>query len=71
VDRDVRQPSAADAAGSWRLTVTFRVASLPDIIKSKRAARRPRDIAVLDVLEKALEETNRQKAKPGRAHLSK
>jgi recombinational DNA repair ATPase RecF len=28
---------------------------LPDIIKSKRAARRPRDLAVLEVLEKALE----------------
>jgi predicted nucleotidyltransferase len=32
------------------------VASLPDIIKSKKAARRPRDIAVIDILEKALEE---------------
>jgi predicted nucleotidyltransferase len=38
----------------------IRVASLPDIIKSKRAARRPRDLAVLDVLEKALEERTRQ-----------
>jgi hypothetical protein len=31
------------------------IASLPDIIKSKRAAGRPRDLAVSDVLEKALE----------------
>jgi predicted nucleotidyltransferase len=36
------------------------VASLPDIIRSKRAAHRPRDVAVLDVLEKALEEKKRQ-----------
>jgi len=35
---------------------TILVASLADIIKSKRAARRPRDLAVLPVLEKALEE---------------
>ncbi len=61
-----------DRAGAVEIDdVTIRVASLPDIIKSKRAARRPRDIAVLDVLEKALEETNRQKAKPGRAHPRK
>ena len=32
------------------------VASLADIIKSKRAARRPRDLAVLPVLERTLEE---------------
>lgn len=32
------------------------IASLADIIKSKRAAGRPRDLAVLEVLEKALEE---------------
>jgi predicted nucleotidyltransferase len=35
------------------------VASLADIVKSKRAAGRPRDLAVLEVLEKALEETSR------------
>ena len=35
---------------------TILVASLEDIIKSKRAARRPRDLAVLPVLERALEE---------------
>ena len=39
---------------------SIRVASLPDIIKSKKAARRPRDIAVIDVLEKALEERRGQ-----------
>jgi len=39
------------------------VASLRDIIKSKKAARRPRDLAVLDLLEKALEETARQAGK--------
>lgn len=32
------------------------VASLGDIIKSKKAARRPRDLAVLDILERAREE---------------
>jgi hypothetical protein len=32
------------------------VASLADIIKSKRAARRPRDLAVLPILERTLEE---------------
>ena len=33
------------------------VAALADIIKSKKAAGRPRDLAVLAALEKALEET--------------
>jgi hypothetical protein len=37
----------------------IQVASLPDIIKSKRAARRPRDLAVLDMLERSLEEADR------------
>lgn len=41
------------------------VASLADIIRSKKAARRPRDLAVLEVLEKALEETTGQKGKAG------
>jgi hypothetical protein len=36
--------------------VPLRVAALGDIIKSKRAAGRPRDLAVLEVLETALEE---------------
>jgi hypothetical protein len=35
------------------------VAGLSDIIKSKRAAGRARDLAVLDVLEKALGEESR------------
>jgi hypothetical protein len=42
--------------------VSILVASLPDIIRSKRAAKRPRDLAVLDILEKALEEARRPKA---------
>ena len=38
------------------------VATLADVIKSKRAAGRPRDIANLEILEKALhEETRNQK----------
>ena len=37
----------------------IRVASLTDIIKSKKAAGRPQDTAVLGVLEKTLEETSR------------
>ena len=36
--------------------VPIRVAALADIIKSKRAAGRPRDRAVLDILEMAREE---------------
>jgi hypothetical protein len=35
---------------------TLRVATLPDIIRSKKAAGRPRDRAVLDLLEKTYEE---------------
>jgi hypothetical protein len=42
---------------------SIQVASLADIIKSKRAAKRPRDVAVLDILEKALEEAARQEGK--------
>lgn len=40
------------------------VASLADIIRSKRAARRPRDLAVLEVLEKAREEAEQSKTGP-------
>jgi hypothetical protein len=37
------------------------VASLQDVIRSKRAANRPRDRAVLQLLEKALEEKSRSR----------
>jgi predicted nucleotidyltransferase len=47
--------------------ISIRVASLADIIKSKKAARRPRDRAVVDVLEKALEEQTRQEDQARRA----
>jgi predicted nucleotidyltransferase len=43
--------------------VSLHVASLADIIRSKKAARRPRDRAVLDILEQALEEASRKKSK--------
>jgi hypothetical protein len=52
-------------------SVTVLVAALADIIKSKRAARRPRDLAVLDILEKALEETTKQKKETGGAQERK
>ena len=44
--------------------IAIQVASLGDIIKSKRAARRPRDLAVLEILEKTFEETARSKRTP-------
>ena len=50
---------------------SIRVACLPDIIKSKKAARRPRDLAVIDVLEKALEERTRQEEQARRARPRK
>jgi predicted nucleotidyltransferase len=37
------------------------VAALADVIKSKRAAKRPRDIASLEIIEKALHEETRNK----------
>ena len=40
--------------------VAVLVASLADIIRSKKAAKRPRDRAVLEILEKTLEEYTRQ-----------
>lgn len=49
-----RRASSFDFAGS-----TLWVASLDDVIKSKRAAGRPRDLAVLDLLEKTREEKAR------------
>lgn len=42
--------------------VAVLVASLADIIRSKKAAKRPRDRAVLEILEKTLEENKRQQA---------
>lgn len=42
------------------------VASLDDIIRSKRAARRPRDRAVIEILEKAREEAWKATRKAGR-----
>ena len=41
------------------------VAALDDIIRSKRAARRPRDLAVLDILEKTREEATKSQGKAG------
>jgi hypothetical protein len=53
--------TAVDLGGS-----TLLVASLADIIKSKKAARRPRDLAVLDVLEKTDVEKRRAAAETRR-----
>ena len=39
--------------------VDILVAALTDIVRSKRAARRSRDLAVLEILEKTLEETSK------------
>lgn len=49
-------------------SVAIRVASLADIIRSKKAAGRPRDVAVLEILKRAHEEADRQagKARGGR-----
>jgi len=46
--------------------VAVLVASLADIIKSKRAARRPRDLAVLEILERAYEEAGLTESKTAR-----
>lgn len=43
------------------------VASLDDVIRSKRAAGRPRDRAVLEILEKAREETSKPPRQSRRA----
>jgi len=51
--------------------VTIRVASLRDIIRSKKAAKRPRDVAVLHVLETALEEAKQSEEKAGGARPRK
>lgn len=57
-------------AGEVRIDdVPILVASLEDVVKSKRAAGRARDRAVLEILEKSLEESRRtrQEGTPGRA----
>ena len=51
--------------------VSILVASLSDIIKSKKAAKRPRDLAVIGILEKALEEASGQKKTARRARPGK
>ncbi len=51
----------------------LRVAALSDIVKSKKAAGRPRDRAVLDVLERTLEaqETRQPSSAPRRPQARK
>jgi predicted nucleotidyltransferase len=44
----------------------LRVADLADIIRSKKAAARPQDLAALPVLEKTLAETQNHEARPPR-----
>ena len=51
--------------------ITLRVAALSDIIKSKKAAKRPRDRAVIEVLEKALEESSQPGKKTERSRSRK
>jgi len=41
------------------------VAALEDVIRSKRAARRPRDLAVLEILERTLAEATKSQSKAG------
>ena len=50
---------------------TILVASLADVIKSKRAARRPRDLAVLPILEATREEAANAPRKAGRRRARK
>jgi hypothetical protein len=57
------------AVRSRAITVSFEdcqllVAHLADVIRSKRAARRPRDVAVLEILERTLDE--QEKTNPPR-----
>ncbi len=47
------------------------VASLDDVIRSKRAAGRPRDRAVLEILEKAREENSKSQRTTGGARTRK
>ena len=56
----LRKRALAVSLGDGRILV----AALADIIKSKKAAGRPRDLAVLPVLEKVLAETTRRQKGP-------
>jgi hypothetical protein len=58
--------SALDVGGASLL-----VASLADIIRSKRAAGRPRDLAVMEVLERTYEEATKPRREAGRAQARK
>lgn len=53
----LRSDSIEAVFGKYNL----KVASLKNIIKSKRAAKRPRDRAVIDILEKTFYEKEKQK----------
>ncbi|MGQ0734327.1 MAG: nucleotidyltransferase [Acidobacteriota bacterium] len=63
----VRDRGVSIAVGGTEI----RVAALADIIRSKRAAGRPRDLAVLDVLETALAEAPQPPRPPRRARTRK
>ncbi|MGE0813284.1 MAG: nucleotidyltransferase [Vicinamibacterales bacterium] len=63
----VRDRASVVEVGGARILV----AALADIIKSKRAAGRPRDLAVLDVLEIALEEAPKPPPSPRRTRARK
>lgn len=52
----------ARAGDRWFGSAALRVASLADVIASKRAANRPADLAVLDILEATLHEINEPSA---------
>ncbi|MGE3841817.1 MAG: nucleotidyltransferase [Vicinamibacterales bacterium] len=47
------------------------VAALADVIRSKRAARRPRDLAVLEILEKTREEAAKSQGETRRGRSRK
>jgi predicted nucleotidyltransferase len=51
--------------------VGIMVAALEDIIRSKRAANRPRDRAILEVLEKSLEENRKAQPETRRSRARK
>lgn len=51
--------------------IPLRVAALDDIIRSKRAARRPRDRAVLEILEKAREQASKASRPTARRRSSR